>query len=120
LKISSEKLLSEEVIKELKKLELRTYRLLKYIDEGHVFGHSPFRTILPKPGWNAELEHCDFKDLNAIREQRNKFIHAVENSNILPIEEHKKERLYERSMWVLRQFAGNLNQDVIRLQTERS
>jgi hypothetical protein len=50
MQLSSANLLSGEITSELKKLELRTYRFLKYIDDGHVFGHSPFRAILPKPG----------------------------------------------------------------------
>lgn len=113
--IASINLLPKEIARELKKRELRTYQFLKYIDDGHVFGHTPFTTVLPKPGWMADFEKCDFSDLNDIREQRNRFIHAVDSTTILPIEEPEKDRMYERSMWILRQFAGNLDQDIGRL-----
>ena len=110
--LASNDLLPSQVASDLQARELRTRAFLKYIDEGHVFGHTPFTTVLPVAGWIPQFENCDFQDLDMIREQRNKFIHAVESPSILPNSEIEKERLYERSMWILRQFASNLNQDV--------
>jgi hypothetical protein len=101
---------------ELRKREFRTAAFLQFVDSGQVFGHSPFSTVLPIAGWTPKFENCDFSDLNAIREQRNKFIHAVENTSILPNTEMEKECLYDRSMWILRQFAGNVFQDAQRLR----
>lgn len=116
------RLLPLEVGRKLKTLERRTWDFFKYIDEKHVFGCTPFTTVLPVAGWIPKFENCDFKDLDCILRQRNRFIHAVENPLILPSKkEVEKEQSYERSMWILRQFAGNLDQDVqnIRMHSSR-
>jgi hypothetical protein len=117
LGLADESILPSYVMAKLRKLERRTNEFFQYLDSGEVFGHSPFTTVLPKGGWIAQFEQCSYADLNAIREQRNKFIHAVEGTAILPNTEIEKERLYQRSMWILRQFAGNIYQDVQRLRT---
>jgi hypothetical protein len=111
-------LLPSGVGSELRKREFNAAVLLKFVETGKVFGHTPFFAVLPIAGWTPKFEECGFIDLDAIRKQRNKFIHAVEGPSILPETEVEKERLYDRSMWILRQFAGNIFQDVQRLRTK--
>jgi hypothetical protein len=114
--LAADRLLSPQIASDLQARELRALAFLKYIDEGHVFGHTPFKTVLPIIGWTPQFQSCDFQDLDRIREQRNKLIHAVGNPSILPTTELEKEQLYERSMWILRQFAGNLDQNVQKIR----
>jgi hypothetical protein len=118
--LAAEGLLPTQVASNLQARELRTRAFLKYIDEGHVFGHTPFATVLPITGWTPQFENCNFQDLDLIREQRNRFIHAVENPSILPATEIEKERLYDRSMWILRLFAGNIYQDILNVRGQSS
>jgi hypothetical protein len=96
--------LSPEIGEKLRKLERRTERFLRYIDSGQVFGHSPFRTVLPVPGWVPGFEDCGFADLDAIRMLRNQLIHAPESP---PID--RTDQRYDRSMWILRMCAGNID-----------
>ena len=117
LGLTQESLLTSEICDEIRNRKRQTARFLKYIDSGAVFGHSPFFAILPTAGWVPKTEECDFADLTEIREQRNRFVHAVKDPSILPNTEIEKERSYERSMWVLRQFASNLDQRVERLRS---
>ena len=114
----AESLLAPDIAGELHRRTLRTKAFLQYIDEGRVFGHTPFTTILPIVGWSPKTETCNSSDLDRIRDLRNEFIHAVESRSILPSSEVEKERLYERSMWILRQFAGNVDLDVQRMRTK--
>ena len=116
LGLAEDSLLLPRVSSRLRELDRRTNGFFRYLDSGAVFGHSPFTTVLPLAGWTPQFETCTFADLDSIREQRNKFIHAVENPAILPNTDIEKERLYERSMWILRQFAGNIDQDVQRIR----
>jgi hypothetical protein len=120
MSIAADGLLPAQVASDLQARELRTGAFLKYIDEGHVFGHTPFITELPIAGWTPKFESCNFQDLDLIREQRNQFIHAVENPSILPATETEKERLYERSMWILRKFAENIYQDIQQVRGQAS
>lgn len=112
LGLADDNLLASDVAFRLRALERHTREFLRYVDSGRVFGHSPFATVVPVAGWAPQYENCTFADLDAIREQRNKFIHAVESASILPNTESQKERLYERSMWILRQFAGNIDHEI--------
>jgi hypothetical protein len=93
----------------------KTKQLLDYIESGEVFGRTPFVTVLPASGWISTTETCDYHDLNRIRELRNDFIHAVESPQITPDNIATKYRKYERSMWILRNFASNTQQDNQRL-----
>jgi hypothetical protein len=120
LGLAADGLLPAQVASDLQARELRTRGFLKYIDEGRVFGHTPFTTVLPIAGWTPQFQSCNFQDLDLIREQRNRLIHAVENPSILPATELEKERLYERSMWILRQFAGNIYQDIQNVRGQSS
>jgi hypothetical protein len=76
--------------------------------------------MLPVVSWLPQLETCAYKDLDQIRVQRNEFIHAVTDASILPNTETEKERFYERSMWILRLFAGNIDQDVQAIRAKAS
>ena len=99
--------LSPEICGELKKLERRTEQFLRYINSGQVFGYSPFRTVLPVPGWVPTFEDCGFTELDAIRRLRNQLIHAPESP---PID--RTDQRYDRSMWILRMYAGNIDHAV--------
>jgi hypothetical protein len=101
--------LPADICKELKKRERRTEQFFKYIDSGKVFGDSPFRTVLPVPGWVPTFENCSFADLDKIRRLRNQLIHAPESA---PVAENRSDQHYERSMCILRMFAGNIDQAV--------
>lgn len=113
-----EALLPDNVCQQLRQRERATARFLSYIDEGHVFGSSPFTTVLPVVSWVPKTETCTFSDLNHIRELRNRFIHAVADHSILPASEMEKERLYERSMWIMRKFAENVDHETIAKRTQ--
>jgi hypothetical protein len=113
LRLVDDKILTESVSKELRKRERSTGSFLSYIDKGHVFGRSPFTTVLPVAAWVPKTETCTFDDLNRIRELRNNFIHAVPDRAILPASEVEKERLYERSMWIMRKFAENVDHETL-------
>jgi hypothetical protein len=86
LGLANDCLLPADTCNKLRASERRTRDFLKIVDSGEVFGHSPFVSILP-----MNSEQCDFEDLDAIREQRNKFIHAVKDASILPTSEGEKE-----------------------------
>lgn len=90
----------------------RTKRFFDAINSGEVFGHSPFHTVLPIIDESGSLQVCDYSDLDKIRELRNDFIHGIESPEILPISPLEKRKYYERSMWILRQFATNIQFDV--------
>lgn len=107
--------LSADVIQNLRDKEYRTKQYLDYIESGAVFGQTPFTTVLPARGWVPAMEQCTYADLNAIRDMRNAFIHGVEDPDITPDSVITKHQLYERSMWILRQFATNVDQEVQRL-----
>jgi hypothetical protein len=109
-------LLSSVVSTELKNKERATAKFLEYIDSGAVFGKSPFITVIPVISWTPKTETCDYNELDEIRKLRNKFIHVVNDRNILNISESEKERLYERSMWIMRKFAENVDYEVMQLR----
>jgi hypothetical protein len=116
LDLGRDGLLSSEAAAQVCKLRYQTEKFLCYIDSGAVFGHSPFVTLRYIPGWVPKTEHCNYSDLNEIRSLRNEFIHGVQGPSILPESEVEKERRYGRSMDILRAFAGNVDQDVIRVR----
>jgi hypothetical protein len=116
LRLADVGMLPVAVSNELRTRQRRARGFLEYIDQGHVFGHSPFVAVRPVMGWLPITENCTFPDLDAIRELRNQFIHGVSGPDILPATEPEKERLYERSMWLLRQFAGNVDTEVRRVR----
>lgn len=109
LRLVREQALPNNVSKEIRKRERATSSFLSYIDDGHVFGRSPFTAVLPVGGWVPTTETCTFCDLDRIRKLRNDFIHAVRDPGILPSTEPEKERLYDRSMWIMRKFAENVD-----------
>lgn len=98
----------------LQKCWSRTKKFFDVIDSGEIFGHSPFHTVLPLMAETGNFQVCDYADLDKIRELRNDFIHGIESPQILPISALEKQRHYERSMWILRQFATNIQFDVSR------
>ncbi len=118
LSLADAKAVPEKVAGELKKRERSTARFLSYIHDGHVFGRSPFTTVLTVAGWVPKVETCTLKDLDQIRERRNEFIHAVREKAILSNTEVEKERLYERSMWIMRRFAQNVDQECQNLRNK--
>ncbi|NIP26549.1 MAG: hypothetical protein GWO38_22655 [Phycisphaerae bacterium] len=120
LDLVTEGLVSGDSAKELQKRKHQTALFLSYIDSGKVFGRSPFITVLPVTGWVPKTEICDFKDLTKIRELRNDFIHGINDSEIMPISEIEKERLYSRSMWIMRNFAGNVDQEINKIRSGHS
>jgi hypothetical protein len=119
LNLVQDGLLPSVVSSELKKKERATAKFLEYIDSGAVFGKSPFITVIPIKGWIPKTETCDYTELDNIRKLRNQFIHVVKARNILNCSEIEKEQLYERSMWIMRKFAENVDYEVMQLR-ERS
>jgi hypothetical protein len=116
MELVSKDFLPSQVASDLQSKKRKTREFLKYIDQGHVFGHTPFTCLLTIADWIPRTENCDFQDLDTIRDLRNKFIHGVENPSILPKTEMEKERIYERSMKILRQFARNIDNDVEKIR----
>jgi hypothetical protein len=112
LGLANDGLLTPTTVSALNGLKFRTRAFLKYIDDGHVFGRTPFQTVLPVVGWTMKIETCSFVDLDEIIKRRNHFIHAINSPSILPISQTDKEIMYMRSMDILRGFASNLDQDV--------
>ncbi len=108
LGLARDGLLSAGVAREIRRRERSTASFLTYLDDGRVFGRSPFNSSLARVSWESQIETITLADLNSIREQRNAFIHGVQDRDILPASEVEKERLYERSMWVMRKFAENV------------
>jgi hypothetical protein len=105
-------LLPHSICLKLKTLQRRTEQFLRYLDSGEVFGQSPFKSLLPSSIHLPEFITLGFDDLNKIRKLRNRFMHAAENAS----EKFEcNEQDYERSMWTLRQFAGNIDQECCRL-----
>jgi hypothetical protein len=92
----------------------RTEKFFKIIDSGNVFGHSPFKTVL-LVGLVPTPEKCDYKDLDTIRRQRNDFVHGIVSPEITSDNIIIKQRKYERSMWILRKFAENVQFEVNKL-----
>jgi hypothetical protein len=105
------------VAERLRKAERKIGRFLAILNSGEVFGHTPFRTILPVEGWTPSFETCEFKDLDRIRIQRNSLVHAASELELLQGEYEKLESFYERDMWVLRKFAENVENDLEALRT---
>jgi len=112
LNLTNDKVIPEKVSRELKKKERSTAKFFAYIDGGLVFGRSPFTTVLPVTSWVPKFETCTFQDLDQIRLIRNEFIHSPRDKAILPNTEIEKERLYKRSMWMMRKFAENVDWEV--------
>src|SRR5271157_1249415 len=88
--------------KDLKKNERKTKQFLDIIDSGRVFGESPFITLLTIMGWHITTEHCNYNDLNSIRDLRNDFIHGVETPEITKDSITDKQNKYNKCMWILR------------------
>jgi hypothetical protein len=63
-------------------------------------------------GWVPSTEDVNYKDLNAIRALRNSFIHGVESPEITSEDIGAKQHRYNRSMWILRKFAENVQWEV--------
>lgn len=106
--------LAHDVVKRLKAKWRQTKQFFDLIESGDVFGTTPFRTVLPVVGWVPSTVECDYDDLNGIRELRNEFIHGVESPAITSENLAAKQRRYERSMWILRKFAENVEWEVQR------
>ena len=111
-------LVSKEISKKITNLKFKTEKFFRYLETGELFGESPFKTILPIKHIDMEYTECDYEDLERIRKLRNRFIHAVNESDILNISEVEKEKLYEKSMWTLRNFAGNISQSISNLKVQ--
>ena len=111
LGLVDEKVFSAEISEELLKIKRSTARFLNYVHKGSVFDRSPFIAELPVTGWSVKTETCTFNDLDRIRNLRNDFIHAVTGPAILPTSEPEKEKLYDRSMWIMRKYAENVDKE---------
>ncbi|MFJ9900363.1 hypothetical protein ACIQPR_44235 [Streptomyces sp. NPDC091280] len=107
--------LPPDICDELNSKWYKTKQFLDCIESGRVFGSSPFVTVLPVTGWVPGMETCTYADLNKIRELRNLFIHGVDDPEITPESILSQEKVYRRSMMILRCFASNVQQDVGRL-----
>lgn len=87
-------------------------RLLARLNTDDVFGHTPFRTVLEVPGWIPSFETCGFNDLDEIRRTRNRLVHAATEREFLDGGYDGIEGVYDRSMWILRKFAENVENDI--------
>lgn len=112
LALADDGLLPGATCAELRARERRTEQFLRYIDGGHVFGKSPFVTVLPIPAWTPQVETCSFPDLDEIRRQRNEFIHAVDRRSIAIKLPMGMDRYCDRSMWILRHFAEHVDTEI--------
>ena len=106
------------------KLEKRrgTKEFLDFINSGSVFGESPFVTVLPVMGWIPTTEICDYSELNKIRMLRNNFVHGIETPEITSEDFLVKYDHYQRSMWILRKFAENVQfmvQEILNSQSTK-
>ncbi len=111
--------LQPPVVKDLETKWRQTKQFFDKIESGDVFGRSPFTALLPAAGWMPSFDEYDYKDLNEIRVLRNQFIHGVESPEITSENILLKQRRYERSMWILRKFAENIQFDVQRALAKR-
>jgi hypothetical protein len=102
------------ICQELDRRWYRTKQFFEFIESGRVFGHSPFVTMLPVPGWTPTAETIGYADLDVIRNLRNDFVHRAAATDVAD-SAMAQERVYDRSMWILRQFASNISQDTARL-----
>jgi hypothetical protein len=109
-KLADMDLLPPRISNQLKRRQRQTEGFLKYIDSGAVFGRSPFETVLPVPGWIFSTERCGYGDLDRIRKMRNAITHG--NQVLLDEANESTDRVYQRSMWILRQFAANIDQEI--------
>jgi hypothetical protein len=107
--------LSLDVVNDLRAKWRRTKQFFDKIHSGDVFGTSPFIAILPVMGWQPSTEEVGYDELDAIRELRNSFIHGVESPEIISEHISMKQNRYNRSMWILRKFAENIQWDMQRI-----
>jgi hypothetical protein len=114
-KLIDAQVISSDIQKKLKGNWFRTKQFFDLINAGDVFGYSPFKSLLPLITRDSNAQEINYSDLDQIRELRNKFIHGIESPEILPSPSSAKRMYYERSMWVLRQFATNVQFDVQKL-----
>jgi hypothetical protein len=114
-KVVDAKAINSIVTSNLESKWRHTKQFLDIIDSGAVFGKSPFSALLPVVGWVPSFEEVGYTQLNEIRELRNAFIHGIEGPEITPEPVGVKQQRYERSMWILRTFAGNVQWDVQRV-----
>ena len=106
--------LPQVVVSDLETRWRQTKRFFDTINSGDVFGCSPFTALLPVMGWIPSTEEVGYNDLTDIRELRNTFIHGVETPEITSEDIGAKQRRYDRSMWILRKFAENIQWEVQR------
>jgi len=107
--------LRTEVANRLKSKWGQTKQLLDMIERGEPFGASPFRSALPEPGWVRSTETCTYADLDEIRNIRNQLIHGVSNPELSSEDITSRQLRYDRSMWILRRFAENIQREVQQL-----
>ena len=56
----------------------------------------------------STVKKIGYKELDIIRKRRNKFVHAILNSNFGNENIMKLQKLYDKDMWVLRLYAQNI------------
>lgn len=94
----------------------QTEALLKFLDSGEVFGKTPFVNLIEEGLSAKNPDKVTYRDLDAIRVQRNNFVHGIESPEIKAATFEEKEAEYERMHQILTQFAVQVDLGVQKLR----
>lgn len=90
----------------------QTENLLKYLDSGALFGKTPFVNLFEQGLTSVNPEQVTYRDLDAIRVKRNKFVHGIESPEIIAATSEDKEAEYKRLHQILTQFAAQIDRGI--------
>ncbi len=96
--------LDAEAAEKVSKCRGNMASLLQMMENAEIFDRSPFRSILPY----GSMPKINFDDLTIIRQRRNSFVHWDKTAKE---DFTNPDAYYERCMWVLRNFAGNIKNE---------
>lgn len=99
--------LNSNISNQLKSNRGKTKKLLDLLND-KVFENSPFDYLLPEIDNNSNFKKIGYKELDVIRKRRNKFVHAILNSNFDEENIMKLQKMYDKDMWILRLYAQNV------------
>lgn len=90
-----------EVMIGLSKNRFRISYIIEAMEKEKIYKRTPFNHVLPY----GQMVEIGIQDLYAIKNHRNNFAHWNEGARL---NFSNPDAYYERCMWVLRQFAGNI------------